>query len=205
MRFAAALISTQMLVSAVSAETLPEKLVSILKDVCVAPKSPEAMMAVAERAAATENWTLIRSGPAPMSMMQDGSGAKSSYESRWQVDLPEGAQVSIYISILRPEQPGVKYDICIVAPDKDVDGDDLALAIDRQFGPTLTKDTSGRFRDDRRWFFAEEKAKRNCGKHISFSLNQSHDRGKPKALAFVDFAFLDEWHLAAQSFTRCLN
>src|SRR5882724_7786194 len=59
MRFGAALISAQMLASVASAETLPEKMASLLQDVCVSPASSEARMAAGEKAAATENWKVI--------------------------------------------------------------------------------------------------------------------------------------------------
>ena len=202
MRFAITLMSTQILASVASAATLSDKIVATLKEVCVAATSSEAMMAAGERKAAAENWKLLRSGPAPMPFMHNENGPKHSFESAW--DL--GAGASLYVSILRPEQPGVKYDICLVQPAADVDGDDLARAVDRQFGPTLTKDTSGRFKDQVSWFFAEEKAKGNCGKQVLFSLNQSSNRGQPKALAFTDFAYPNDrqWDVMAKS-THCPN
>jgi hypothetical protein len=192
MRFTAALISTQMLVSAVSAEELPEKLVSIVREVCVAATSPEAMMAAGEKAAAEGNWKLVRSGPTPAPLMHNVNGPKVSFTSGWQFGLPDGSQATLYISILRPEQPGLKYDICLLQPTADVDGDDLTRAIEIQFGSMLQK--SARFKNDQRWFFTEERIKGNCGKQISFFLNQSQDRGKSKTLLFTDFADNDrQW------------
>jgi hypothetical protein len=207
MRFAATFISAQILASAVSAETLPEKVVAILMDVCVAPTSSEARMATGEKTAAAENWKLLWSGPTPIPVMNNENGPKQSFESVWQFGLPEGSQVSLSISILRPEQPGVKYDVCLLQPAKDVDSDDLTRAIDSQFGSMLLKDTSGRFRDPVRWYFVEEKARGNCGKQVWFSLNESHDQGKPKILVFTDFAYPDDekWDGLREATARCPN
>ena len=206
MRFAATLISAQMLAAVASAETPFDKIVSVFNEVCVAPASSEGRMVAGETNAAKENWKLIRSEPAPMPFMHNENGPKNSFVSGWQFDVPGGSQASLYVSILRPEQPGVRYDICLVQPATDFDVDDLTLAIDRQFGPTLAKDTSGRFKSQESWFFAEERAKGNCGKQVFFSLNQSSNRGKPKTLVFTDFAYPNDsqWDAMAKS-TRCPN
>src|SRR5450631_3595231 len=98
MKFAAALLLTQVLATAVRAETLPEKLVAILKDVCLPPMSPEAMMAAGEKMAAAENWKLVRSGPAPIPVMHMENSARVSYESVWKVGGPDGSQAFLYIS-----------------------------------------------------------------------------------------------------------
>jgi hypothetical protein len=198
MRFAVTLLSTQILASAVAAETLSEKMVATLKEVCVAQTSSEAMMAAGEKTAAAENWKLLRSGPTPRPFVHNENGPKESFGSAW--DL--GAGASLYISILRPEQPGAKYDICLVKPALQVDGDDLTRAIDRQFGATLTKDTSGRFKNQQTWFFAKEKAQGNCGKQIIFSSS----RGQPETLSFTDFAYPNDsqWDAIAK-LTRCPN
>ena len=197
MRFAVALMSAQMLASGASADTLADKMVATLESVSVAPASSEAMMAAGEKMAAAETWKLLRSGPSPVPMMHNGNGPKMSYESAW--DLGGGA--SLYISIVRPEQPGLKYDVCLIRPAAHVDDEELTGVIDRRFGSTLTKDTSGRYKHQEAWFFTEEKARRNCGKQITFSSGS----GQPEALMFTNFAYPNDgqWDVIAKDTTRC--
>jgi len=203
MRLWVTLISAQMWVAVASAETLPDRVVSLLKDICVAPISSEEKMAAGEKSAAKENWKLLRSEPAPMPMMRNENGTKNSFVSAWEFDLPEGSQAQLYISVLRPEPPDFRYTVCIIQPATDVDADDISRSIDRQFGSIVAKDTSGRFRDQKDWFFTEEKSRGNCGKRIFLPLNQTSNRGKPKTLAFTDFVYPTDTP-AAKS-TRCPN
>jgi hypothetical protein len=203
MRLSATLISAQMWVAVASAETVPDKIVSLLKDIGVAPTSSEEKMVAGEKNAMKENWKLFRSGPAPMLLMHNENGVKNSFESTWEFDLPEGQQTHLYISVLRPEPPDFRYTVCLIQPAADMDADDISRSIDRQFGSFVTKDTSGRFRDQKDWFFTEEKSRGNCGKQISLSLNQSSNRGKPKTLYFADFLFPADSPMAKS--TRCPN
>jgi hypothetical protein len=192
MRFGAALISAQMLASVASAETLPEKMASLLQDVCVSPASSEARMAAGEKAAATENWKVIRSGPAPIVMMHNENGAKIAFENFWDLD-----GLKFYVSIVRPEMPGFRYDVCMVHSDG-IDEDDLTQAIDHKFGSAVTSDK--RYRNQRGWFFADEKARGNCGKRIY--LSRSIPSETP-ALVFQDIVFPNEPASAKASFTGC--
>lgn len=203
MRLWATIISAQMWVAVASAETLPDKVVSILKDICVAPTSSEEKMAAGEKNAVKENWKLFRSGPAPMLFMHNENGAKNSLERAWEFDLPEGSQAQLYISVLRPEPPDFRYTVCLIQPAIDMDAEDVSGSIDRQFGSIVTKDTSGRFRDQKDWFFTEEKSRGNCGKQIFLSLNQASNRGKPKTLIFTDFVYPADSPMAKS--TRCPN
>lgn len=203
MRFWATLISAQMWVAVASAETLPDKVVSILKDVCVAPISSEEKMTAGEKMAVKENWKLLRSEPAPMPFMHNENGVKNSFVSAWEFDLPEGSQAHLYISVLRPEPSDFRYTLCGIQPTTDMDAEDVSRSIDRQFGSIVTNDTSGRFRDQKDWFFTEEKSRGNCGKRIFLPLNQTSDRGKPKTLAFTDFVYPSGSPLANS--TRCPN
>jgi hypothetical protein len=65
MRLWTTLISAQMWAAVASAETLPDRVVSLLKDICVTPTSSEEKMTVGEKTAVKENWKLFRSRPAP--------------------------------------------------------------------------------------------------------------------------------------------
>lgn len=192
-----------MWVAVASAETLPDRVVSLLKDICVAPISSEDKMAAGEKTAVKENWKLFRSEPAPMPMMHNENGVKNSFISAWEFELPEGSQGQLYISVLRPEPSDFRYTVCIIQPAIDVDAEDISRSIDRQFGSIVTKDTSGRFTDQKDWFFSEEKSRGNCGKRIFLPLNQTSDRGKPKTLAFTDFVYPTNWPMAKS--TQCPN
>src|ERR1700753_3805510 len=111
MRLGVTLISAQMWVAVASAETLPDRVVSILKDICVTPTSSEEKMAAGEKNAVKGNWKLLRSEPAPMPMMHNENGVKNSFISAWEFDLPEGSQAQLYISVLRPEPSDFKYTV----------------------------------------------------------------------------------------------
>jgi hypothetical protein len=197
MRFAVAFISAQLLASAASADALSDKMVATLDSICVAPTSSEAMMAAGEKTAVAENWKLLRSGPTPMPVMHGENGPKISFQSTW--DL--GAGASLDISIVRPEQLGLKYDICLIQPAANVNSEELAGAIARRFGSTLTKDTSGRFKNQEEWFFTEEKARGNCGKEITFS----RASGQPEILTFTNFAYPNDgrWDVMTKLTTSC--
>jgi hypothetical protein len=201
MRLLAAVISAQVLASAACAETLPEKIVGLLKDVCVAPLTAEAMMAAGEKFAAAGNWKLMGSGPAPLPMMHNENGPKISFTSGWEVDFPEGVRLNVFLSIVRPEMPGVKHSICMIEPSVDFDGDALANSVEQIIGSDLTKDTSRRFREQDAWFFTPEKNRGNCGKSITVTHYLSHSRGKPKTLMFRDLAYPQDW--GASAYTRC--
>lgn len=203
MRFGATIISAQMLATVATAQTLSEKAVSVLNEVCVAPTSSEGVMATGEKTAVKDNWKLIRSEAAPMPFMHNEHGVKNSFMSAWEFDLPGGSRARLYVSILRPEPPDFKYTVCLIQPEIDLDSDDLTQSIDRQFGSAVTKDMSGRFKDEKRWFFAAEKSRGNCGKEILVMLHQLSEHGKPKTLTFTDLVYPSDWP-AAES-TRCPN
>ena len=135
--------------------------------------------------------------------MHNVNGPKNSFISVWKFNLRGGSQARLYVSILRPEPPDLKYTVCLIQADIDLDGDDLAQSIDRQFGSPVTKDISGRFKDLMGWFLAGEKSMGNCGKEISLLLHQLSEHGKPKTLMFTDFVFPSD-SPAAQS-TKCPN
>ncbi|QIO31380.1 hypothetical protein [Bradyrhizobium sp. 1(2017)] len=193
---AAIVISAQILATVANAQTLSEKAVSMLNEVCIAPSSSEGKVAAAERHAAKENWKLVRSEAAPMPFMHNENGVKNSFVTAWDFNLPGGSRAHLYISVLRPEPSDFRYTVCLIQPDIDLDSDDLARSIDRQFGSAVAEDMSGRFTDQKSWFFAAEKSKGNCGKQIYFSLNRSSNRGKPKTLIFTDFVYPNDSPIA---------
>jgi hypothetical protein len=165
MRFWSALLSGLMLVSVASAMTLPKQIVSIVKEVCAAPISSEAMLMAGEKMAAAENWKLLRSEPVPIPFMHNENGEKRSFLSAWEFGLVDGSQATLAISIVRPELPEIKkYNFCGVQLAIDIDGDELAQTVNRRLGSILTREARDPFVNQMRWFFTEEMAKGNCGK-----------------------------------------
>jgi hypothetical protein len=199
MRFWAALLSGLMSVSAASAVTLPEQIVSILKEVCAAPISPEAMLMAGEKMAAVENWKLLRSEPVPIPFMHNENGEKRSFMSAWEFGLVDGSQATLAISIVRPELPEIKkYNFCGVQLAIDIDGDELAQAVNRRLGSILTREARDPFINEMRWFFTEEMAKGNCGKQLLLS-----SRGSPKSLIIIDQDYPNKEKFDLS--TRCPN
>jgi hypothetical protein len=118
-----ALISASALLtsfSALRAEPVADRIVRVLNDACISPATPEGMIDAGNKFAATEGWKLVDSGPAPLPMMHNDQGPKISFASRWAVGLPGGSQANLYISIVRPELPGVRHSICIIQPSADL-------------------------------------------------------------------------------------
>ena len=206
MRFIATMISAQLLATVATAQTPSEKAVSILNEVCVAPTSSEERMAAGEKAALKENWKLIGSKATPIPFMHNENGEKLSLMSGWEFDLPGGSRARLVVSILRreTETPDFKYTVCGIHPAVDLDIDDLTQSIDRQFGLSVTKDISGRFKDEKKWFFTAEKSRGNCGKEITILLHQLTEHGKPKDLMFTDVVYPSGFP-AAVELTRCPN
>ncbi|MEA2822062.1 MAG: hypothetical protein QOJ86_4066 [Bradyrhizobium sp.] len=204
MRFWAALLSGLMSVSVASAATLPEQIVSIIKEVCAAPISPEAMLTAGEKMAAAENWKLLRSEPAPIPFMHNENGAKKSFVSVWEFGLVDASQATLAISIVRPELPEIKkYNFCAVQPTIDIDGDELARTVNRRLGSIVTREARDPFINQMRWFFTEEMAKGNCGKQLVLFLNQQSSLGVPKSLAVIDQDYPNKEKFDLS--TRCPN
>jgi len=204
MRFIATMISAQLLVTVATAQTPSAKAVSILNEVCVAPTSSEERMAAGEKTALKENWKLIRSEAAPTPFLHNENGARDSFISAWEFNLPGGSRARLFVSVLRRETPDFKYTVCLIQPGVDLDSDDLTQSIDRQFGLSVTKDISGRFKDEKKWFFTAEKSRGNCGKEITILLHQLTEHGKPKDLMFTDVVYPSGFP-AAVELTRCPN
>jgi hypothetical protein len=89
---------------------------------------------------------------------------KNTFISAWEFNLPGGSRARLYVSILRPEPPDFKYTVCLIQPDIDLDSDDLARSIEREFGSAVTKDMPGRFKDKKSWFFRGRKVDRQLWK-----------------------------------------
>jgi hypothetical protein len=198
MHFCGALLSGLMFVSVASAVTLPEQIVSILKEVCAAPISPEAMLTAGEKMAAVENWKLLRSEPVPIPFMHNENGEKRSFMSAWEFGLVDGSQATLAISIVRPELPEIKkYNFCGVQLAIDIDSDELAQTVNRRLGSLLTREARDPFINEMRWFFTEEMAKGNCGKQLLLSSRS------PKSLIIVDQDYPNKEKFDLS--TRCPN
>lgn len=205
MRLGATLITVQMLATVAHADTLSDAVVSVFDEVCVAPSSSGGRVTAAERRASERGWKLLRSEPAPMPMIHNENGPKNSHMSAWKLNFTAGAKANLFISALASEKPDLRHTVCIVQPTVMIEAKEMSKSIERQFGSRITPDMPTRFNDPI-WFLAEDRARGNCGKQISFSLNESHDRGKPKPLLFTDFAYPSDGHWAALvQTTKCPN
>jgi hypothetical protein len=204
MRFIATMISAQLLATVATAQTPSDKAVSILNEVCVAPTSSEERMAAGEKGALRENWKLIRAEATPIPFLHNENGAKDSFMSVWEFNLPGGSPARLYVSVLRRETSDFKYTGCFIQPSADLDIEALTQSIERQFGSSVTEDISGRFKDEKRWFFTAEMSRGNCGKKILVFLHQLTEHGKPKGLMFTDDVF-PSGSPAAVELIRCPN
>lgn len=205
MRGLIVLLSVFVSASSLHAETLPERTVALLKEACIDPVTPEAMMAAGEKLAATINSKqLSRAMRTPVPVIDNYNGPKASLTSAWDFEFTEHPPVNLTISILGPEAVGFRHSICAVQPSVDVAGDGLVRAVERQLGAVLTKDTSRPSIDFDRWYFNQEKAAGNCGKEILILNHQLSSKGSPKTLMFLDFAYPNDgkWG-AAIGATRC--
>jgi hypothetical protein len=86
-------------------------------------------------------------------------------------------------------------------PTTEIGANVLAEQIEQQFGSSVTKDVSGRYRDQAQWFFTSEKAAGNCGRTITESFNQMSDKGTPTTLMFSDIEIAKKW--PASEMSKC--
>jgi len=200
MRSGAALIATQLLATSAYASPISEAVVSVFRDVCVSPASSEARLAAAEGHARDQHWKLVISERAPTPTPHADGLPDDSQLGMWEFDLGE-SKALLLVSILRPEPLDQRWTGCAILPEFQIDLDDLAQSVDRQFGP-LAKRLSGRYTPHyATWVFADDEARGNCGREISVGQVDSHQR----AIEFRDYAFPDDdrWQSARAIWTPC--
>ncbi|HKS63362.1 MAG TPA: hypothetical protein VJT13_16800 [Xanthobacteraceae bacterium] len=161
------------------AEVVADRLVQVLNDACVSPTTPEGMIDAGNKIAAAEGWHLLRAQPAPMPFMHNENGPKMSFETVWEFGLPDGAKGGVWISILRPEKPGVKHSMCTVEHTAAIEPDILERALEQRLGALIVRDTK-KWSGSRHWFFTEERRRGNCGRMIALF------ERKPPTLMYVD-------------------
>src|ERR1700733_14748303 len=109
---------------------------------------------------------------------------------------------TLSMSIMRPPlEDGRKFSGCVMQPAIEMGTNDLAERIERQFGSSVTKDVSGRYRDEADWFFTNEKAAGNCGRKITEFFPRMSDSGAPTTLMFSDIEIGKKW--PAAEMTKC--
>ncbi|HSZ66217.1 MAG TPA: hypothetical protein VK825_08430 [Xanthobacteraceae bacterium] len=186
MRRIATMIVIALMTTACHAQPLAEQVVALFKKTCADPATPEAMIAAGEKSAVAGKWRLIRSGPAPLPMLHS-LGPKVSYAVQWELAFLDMPGSTLSMSIVRPPSEDIrKFDVCVMQPAAEMGADVLAEQIEQQFGLSVTKDVSGRYRDQAEWFFTSEKAAGNCGRTITEFFNQMSDKGTPTTLMFSD-------------------
>jgi hypothetical protein len=172
------------------AQPLPDRVAGLLKDVCVSPSTPEGMIEVGGKIAAIEGWKLLGAAPAPLPFMHNENGPRISFQSTWELSLSDGSQAHLSISIVRPELPGVRHSICLIEPASKIEPDILAQALEQSLGDVIVRDTR-QWTGSRKWFFAEERQRGNCGRQILL-----FERGQP-SLVYFDAAYPNDgnWNL----------
>lgn len=184
------------------AQSLATRVVAIFKEACTDATTPEAMIAAGEKLATNNNWKLIEAGSAPLPMMHMESGPKLSYASQWDIAFAEKPGTVLTMSIVRPATEDVrKFSVCGIQPTTGLGAQILVEEIERQFGSAITKDASGRYRDQVTWFFSNEKATGNCGRNITLLLHETSSRGTPASLLFQDLEIAKKWPLSEMA--RC--
>jgi hypothetical protein len=202
MRPVATAIAIALMTATCHADPLAAKVVAVFKETCTEATTPEALIAAGEKSAAVGKWKLIASGPAPLPMLHMDRGPKISYATQWDLNLPEMPGSKLSMSIVRPPLEDInKYSVCLVQPTIELGANELAQQIDEQFGSNVTKDVSGKYRDETRWFFTSEKAAGNCGRTIVALSHLMASRGTPTTLLFLDVEFGKKW--PASEMAKC--
>jgi hypothetical protein len=191
-----------LMTTACHAQPPAEHAVALFKETCADPATPEAMIAAGEKSAVAGKWKLIRSGPAPLPMLHTDSGQKPSYAVQWELGFLDMPDSTLSMSIMRPPLEDIrKFSVCVMQPATEMGTDVLAEQIERQFGSSVTKDVSGRYRDEADWFFTNEKAAGNCGRKITEFFHRMSDGGTPTTLMFSDIEIAKKW--PATEMTKC--
>jgi hypothetical protein len=202
MRCIATMIVIALMITACHAQPLAEQVVALFKETCADPATPEAMIAAGEKSAVAGKWRLIWSGPAPVPMLHMGNSPKISYAVQWELAFLDMPGSTLSMSIVRPPSEDVrKFSVCVMQPATEMGANVLAEQIEQQFGSSVTKDVSGRYRDEIQWFFTNEKTAGNCGRTIGEFLNQMNDHGTPTTLMFEDIEIPKKW--PASEMSKC--
>jgi hypothetical protein len=173
--------------TACHAQQPAEPVVALFKQVCADPTTPEAMIEAGEKSAMAGQWKLVRSGPAPLPMLHMGNTPKISYVVGWEFSFPDMPGSTLSMSIVRPPLDDIRrFSICVMQPATEIGVNALAEQIEKQFGSSVTKDVSGRYRDEAQWFFTNEIAVGSCGRRITEFFHQMSEAGTPTTLMFQD-------------------
>ncbi|HEY7384747.1 MAG TPA: hypothetical protein VH743_13850 [Beijerinckiaceae bacterium] len=196
-----------------SAELLSDHVVGLFKDVCVSPATPPEMMSSGEKAAAALGWKLVQSGPAPIPALHNENGPELAHVSGWAADLPGAPGSHVFISILGPELPDLKYSFCMIRPSADFRREDLVSAVELQMGSLLSRlELKRDAREDRPrdgtsagrvpapafvrqpngawdevWVFKDELKHGLCGKKATFTRSHIPPEGMVTMLLFTEF------------------
>jgi hypothetical protein len=198
-RLLAALFFVSLVAPALGATAMTDRLVDLLDRVCAAPATPEGMIEAGNQAAMAEGWKLVVAGAAPLPFLHNENGPKISFQSVWELDLTPELPATLAVSIVRPEQPGLKYSVCMIQPKAGVAVEDVAGSMNEKFGTRIARDAR-RSRSDS-WLFAHERSRGNCGRRISL-LGVATSRHNPQTLMLIDVAFPagGDWKALADEF-----
>lgn len=178
--------------SAVHAESVQEAVVGLFKEVCLDPISPEEMLAVAQNTASARGWRLIKLERASIPMMHQENGPPISFFIAWEFDLPNASNVRLMASVVGPEVPDFRFNICgLLVPISQFQLE-ISNQLDTRIGSALSRKTGSR------WVFSRPNVdSQDCRETVSVS---DLDWMEPKstALQFQDLSRLIEgkWRAA---------
>lgn len=191
------------LFSVVRAESVQEAVVTLFREVCVAPATPDSMLDAGERAASERKWKLDtgKSGRMPFMLMGqvDPSGAPLWVVNIWTGALASAEEASLSVWIVGPENPDVVHSLCSV----DVSGEHVASTVGELEAQLRGELLRTRAPGQPEWFISRDgKTIESCGKTISISSYAPHTT---TSLTFLDIKFPDteKWRMLAAGFQRC--
>jgi hypothetical protein len=169
------LISVLAFVSAACAETLPAKVVTLLRDACVIPDTPGAMMDKGEEFAAMRGWErreIPETQPSTdaWGVTIDEWGASRWIRRGWEFDLPELLGVKSKIEMTVGGEIPFRFAACVIQLPIGEFHEELATELQEQFGSSIVakRNNSKIEMNVREWLFFGKPAE-DCEKKIAVS------------------------------------
>jgi hypothetical protein len=160
----------------------------LLDEVCVSAANAEEIISSAEKLGQRPGWKVLAARPAPMSMMHNENGPNVSYAIVVEGQPIDDVTIQLFASILRPEIPGMIYNICSVEPSKQVEEMDLRNAIDGRFAARFERTSFNRKTDYDQWVIPTEETSGRCERKLTVLHWQMSSRGKPRTMTYTHFA-----------------
>ncbi len=178
-------------VASQEASATPEAAAAVAKlidEVCVSSASSEAIVTSAEKLVSEHGWKLIAAKVTPLPMMQNEKGPEISYTIAVEGRQTDAISLTLVASILRPENSGMKYNICFVEPSIQIEETDIRRAIDDRFSTRFERTIFERKADYDEWLVSTEKASGRCERKLGVQHWQMSSRGKSRTTSFMHIA-----------------